>query len=753
MLGKFLKRFGADKSSAAAPQSVPSPSGFENADLLIADGNRAEETGDLLRACEHYRSAVASAPQYARAHLNLGIGLEAIGNLDQALKSYETALRIDPADVYANYNLGRQFFSRNDLMEAEPLLRRAVGGNPDFADARIVLSRLLENKGDLGGAAAELEHALRINPDYFGALVNYADLLMKLGRRDEAIVALRKAVILEPRNFDVNYKLAYLLVEAGTTAEAERPAQQAARSNPGSLDARALLVNIYLAQGSLANAAVEAEAALKLRPDWLDLLFDYGLILKRMARVEEAAAAFRRAIEIDATYARAYQMLGAVLISQCRIQDALDVFTAGRKHCSDADGFDLESPELFALNCKDDISIDDLFARHADFGRRLEEFYPARFEPLRNDRDSERRLRIGYISGDFQHHVVPQFLTPLIEERDRASFEVVCYATGDTVDKATERLRGIADVWRDAARKPANEVADMIHQDQIDILVDLAGHSGVPNLRVFAQRPAPVQATWVGYLNTTGLTRIQYRISDNQSDPPGLTDRYHTEKLVRLPHSQWCYRPFVEVDCEADAPFERNGYVTFGSFNQTVKITPLVRGLWGEILTQASDSRLVVVGVVDDRAREDLYRDLENAGVDRGRIKMLPYVALEDYYRWFGRVDISLDTMPFSGGTTSCDALWMGTPVVTAPGSRSWSRSAASILTTLGLQDWIASSPEDYVRRAVQFAQSPSTIAGLRRSLRSKMLGSPLMDRQLFTRDMEAAFRQMWRSWCGQNGG
>jgi predicted O-linked N-acetylglucosamine transferase (SPINDLY family) len=293
----------------------------------------------------------------------------------------------------------------------------------------------------------------------------------------------------------------------------------------------------------------------------------------------------------------------------------------------------------------------------------------------------------------------------------------------------------------------------MIHRDRIDILVDLAGHSGTPNLRVFAQRPAPVQATWVGYLNTTGLTRIQYRISDDHCDPPGLTDRYHTEKLIRLPHSQWCYRPFVEVACESQAPFESNSHVTFGSFNQTVKITPGVRKLWGEILTQVPDSRLLVVGVVDNRAREDLLRDLENAGVDRSRVTMLSYVPFEEYYRSFGRVDIALDTMPFSGGTTTCDALWMGTPVVTAPGVRSWSRSAASILATLGMQDWIAESPEDYVRRAVQFARNPSTIAQLRKSLRSRMLGSPLMDKGGFARDMEQAYRRMWQSWCSQPGG
>ena len=751
MLGKILKRLGGDKSSAAVPQTALPASDIGSAALIIADGNRAEEAGDLLRACECYRKAVAICPHYAKAHLNLGIGLEAIGNLEQARQSFEAALGIDPADVYANYNLGRQLFSRNALAEAEPLLRRAIDGNPDFADARVVLSRLLETRGDLSGAATELEHALRVRPDYFGALRNYSDLLLKLHRPDDAASALRSAVVAQPRDFDANYRLASLLVELGKPAEAEPYFRQALRITSTSLDVHAALVNLHLSQGNLEQAAAEAEAALKLRPDWLDLLFDYGLILKRMARQTEAEAVFRRAIEIDRTYVRAYQMLGAVLVSQGRIQDALDTFADGRKRCADA--FDLESPEMFALNCKDDISIDDLFARHVDYGKRLEQLHPARFDSFENVRDPDRCLRIGYVSGDFQVHVVPLFLMPLLEERDRSAIEVYCYSTGDTADRYTERLRNLADVWRTVSRMSPNDVADMIHRDRIDILVDLAGHSGTPNLRIFAQRPAPIQATWVGYLNTTGLTRIQYRISDNHCDPPGITDRYHTEKLIRLPHSQWCYRPFVEVDYEYEAPFRRNGHVTFGSFNQTVKITPAVRKLWGEILTQVPESRFVVVGVVDNRAREDLYRDLENTGVDRDRITMVPYIAIEEYYRWFGRVDIALDTMPFSGGTTTCDALWMGAPVITFPGSRSWSRSAASILTTVGLADCIAESEQDYVRRAVQLAGNPARIAKLRKSLRSRMIDSPLMDKRLFARDMENVFRRMWQSWCSHPGG
>jgi predicted O-linked N-acetylglucosamine transferase (SPINDLY family) len=359
-------------------------------------------------------------------------------------------------------------------------------------------------------------------------------------------------------------------------------------------------------------------------------------------------------------------------------------------------------------------------------------------------------LRIGFISADLQYHVVALFLIPLLEQRDKSANEVYCYSTGDTTDEYTERLRSLADVWRAVANVPAKEIADLIHRDQVDILVDLAGHSGVPNLRVFAQRPAPVQATWLGYLNTTGLTRIQYRLSDNQCDPPGLTDLFHTEKVVRLPHSQWCYRRLAEVEVDREGPLRRNGHVTFGSFNQIVKISPIVRKLWGEILNQVPDARLLIAGVMDGRAREDLNADFASAGVDRGRITMIPFVAPKAYLELYRKVDIALDTMPFSGGTTTCDALWMGVPAVTCPGVRSWSRSASSILSTIGLHEWIADSYEDYVRRAVRFAGQPVVLAELRTSLRSRMLESPLMDEPQFARDMENIYRSMWRTWCTQ---
>lgn len=288
----------------------------------------------------------------------------------------------------------------------------------------------------------------------------------------------------------------------------------------------------------------------------------------------------------------------------------------------------------------------------------------------------------------------------------------------------------------------------MIAADEIDILVDLAGHSGAHQLATMAQRPAPVQATWLGYLNTTGLTRIDYRITDGFADPPGLTERYHTESLARLPHSQWCYRPFLSPTVAGAPPSARKGFVTFGAFHQAAKISTTARRLWAQILAEVPGSRLLVVGVGKGRAQDDLLRDLTGKQVARERITCLPYAPLEQYLRLYDEVDIALDSTPFSGGTTSCDTLWMGVPIVTVPGSRSVSRSASSVVSNVGLTDWIASSPADYVRRAVRFAGERDLLTQLRGSMRGRMAASPLMAEEQFIRDLEQLYREMWRRWC-----
>ena len=704
MLG-WLAKLGKGAQSAAT----------DVADRLIDEGNRAESAGELLQACDLYRQAVARAPGYAKAHVNLGIGLEALDDVDGAIACHERALQCEPGDPYANYNLGKLLHGRGELPRARRLLTLALQGRPDFPEARIVLALVLVSQGKPEDAATELEAALQQRPDDFGALYHYAGVLRTLNRLDDARVALRRALAVDASN----------------------------------ADARAALSDVLCAQGDIAGATAELEALLAQRPDWPDALFNYGCLLRRQLRLEDAEGAFRRAIVAQPGHAGAYRMLGEVLLAQCRTDEAFELYGVARRNSPH--DFGLESAELFGLCGSERISDAELFARHAAFGERLQAAYAPRRSLFCNAKDPGRRLRIGYLSGDFRYHTVTLFMLPVLEWHDRSACEVYCYSTADTPDSYTRQISARTDVWRPAAGLSPAQMAEAIAGDEIDILVDLSGHSGVPQLAAMAQRPAPVQVTWLGYLNTTGLTRIQYRISDRFADPPGVTERYHTESLVRLPHSQWSYRPFISLPVAATPPSARKGFVTFGAFQQAAKISPTARRLWAQILAEVPDSRLLVVGVPRGRAEDDLLRDLAVPGVSRGRITCVPYASLQEYLRRFEAVDIALDTMPYSGGTTTCDALWMGVPVVTVPGSRSVSRSATSVLSAVGLPEWIAPSAAEYVRRAVRFAGERDLLTELRGSLRERMLASPLMDEERFTRDLEQAYREMWRKWCEGN--
>ena len=671
----------------------------EIADRLIAQGNQAETQGNLSEACEQYRKAVAVAPEYSKAHLNLGVGLEAIGDADGAIKSYEAALAIDPADAYASYNLGKLFYTRGALSRAEELLQSALEHKPGFPEAQIVLSNVYDSQGNLGAAATALEAALKQRPDWTGALFNYGTVLSKLGRSTEAEAALRRVIAIEPGNADASYYLGNLLCARGVLQDAEKFLRLALERKPEFPEAYGALFHVYDAQGNLTAAAAALELALKQRPDWADASYNYATVLRKLRRLTEAEAALRRAIAIAPDFLLAYRELGAVLFNQSRVPEALEVFRAGRR--LDPERFDLESDELFTLNFTDDISSDALFEKHKAFGARIEKAYGPRFKPFRNVSDPERRLRIGYVSGDFNHHPVAFFLMPLLERQDWSAYEAYCYSVGAKADDITRQVQARADVWRNMASMPDTMLADAINQDGIDILVDLSGHSGESRLGVFAQQPTPVQVAWLGYPNTTGLTRIQYRFTDRYADPPELSDHLHTETLLRLPGSQWCYRPAVSVDISNVLPCKRNGYITFGSFNQVAKLSLSTRKVWAEILAQLPGSRLVVAGVPEGYARESLLRDLGGARIAAGRITFVPPVAIDEYSRRFNSIDIALDPTPYSGCTTTCDTLWMGVPVMTVPGASPASRTTASILSTVGLTDWIAATPEDYVQMAL----------------------------------------------------
>jgi predicted O-linked N-acetylglucosamine transferase (SPINDLY family) len=492
-------------------------------------------------------------------------------------------------------------------------------------------------------------------------------------------------------------------------------------------------------------AIAAIQAALRLQPDEPGGWFNLGAMLRLRGRPDEAEDALRRALAGDPDNVEALRLLAGALSDQGFADEALAALEAAAAR--QAPAWPDRSRELLLALYADRLSAQEIFRRHVRFGADLEQAHPARFEHGRTARDPARRLRIGYVSGDLLLHPVAFFLLPVIERHDRAQVEVFCYSFTRGEDKMTARLRELSDHWREVGAMTDEAVADAIHADGIDVLVDLAGHTGVPpRLAVFAQRPAPVQASWLGYLCTTGLTRIDHRLTDRLADPPEIAQPQHTERLHHLPASQWCYESLIHEPITPGAPFERRGHLTFGSFNAALKITEAMCRRWGELLALVPGSRLLVANIKSPRKREAILRGIAAAGVDAARVTFAARVPLDQYLALYNSVDIALDSFPYGGGTTTLDALYMGAPVAAAVGERSVSRSAASVLQALGLAHWIAPSIDGWVDMVVARAGEREALRALRTELRPRLLASPLADMPRFVRELEASYRAMWEA-------
>jgi predicted O-linked N-acetylglucosamine transferase (SPINDLY family) len=375
-----------------------------------------------------------------------------------------------------------------------------------------------------------------------------------------------------------------------------------------------------------------------------------------------------------------------------------------------------------------------------------------------NDRTADagtsgrRRLRVGYVSPDFKNHSVARFFLPLLAHHERSAFEVTCYAELKRPDAVSERIRGLAEHWCPTVGLSNDELAERIRADGVDILVDLAGHTSDNRLLTFARTPAPVAVSWLGYANTTGVAAIDYRFSDAECEPPGESDRRSSERIWRLPHGFHCFSPLDDAPAVTAPPNAARGSTMFGSFNNFLKLAPETIALWGRVLAAVPGSRLLLKSnfVFDAAAHRRHLERFAAAGIDPARITILPYMPDDHaHLAAYAEVDVALDPFPYNGTTTTCEALWMGVPVVTLRGDRHAARVGTSLLTRVGLAALIADDEAGYVARAADLAAAPERLAQLRAGLRAQVAASKLCDAAGFARDVEDAYRAMWRAWCG----
>ena len=706
-----------------------------------------KEQGRHREALAPTRKAAELLPGDADVQIDLGLIFQALGDLPAAEACQRRAIEYRPDSAAAHYNLGNVLLARAWPAEAEASYRRALESSPTFAEAHNNLGAALQAQGRLEEAEACFRRALADKPDYVAALNNLGGLLAALGGFGQAEESFRKVLALEPGNAETHFHLANVLNEQGRRPAAEAAYRRAIELRPDHALAHANLGALLQLDGRLGEAESSCRRALELSPDLAEAHNNLGFVLLHQGVVPAAQACFQRALGLKPNLAEAHANLGASLAAQGRF----DVAEASLRRALDIDPNyeDAYGSLLYALNYHPDKTAREVFAAYREYDERFGMPLRASWRAHGNDRDPGRRLKVGYVSPDFNAHSVGRFLEPLLAGHDRKVVEVHAYADLRREDEATARYRDHVDHWVPTLALSDEALAERIRADGIDILVDLAGHTTGNRLGVFARKPAPVSVSWLGYGYTTGLVAIDYFLTD-ETVVPGGEEGLFSEAPWRLATPSHAYRPAAGMGEVGALPALAHGYVTFGTLTRAVRLNHRTIRVWSEILNRLPNARLVIDSrdFQDPALHDELAGRFASHGIDQGRLDIGYHTPPWDVLRG---MDIGLDCFPHNSGTTLFESLYMGVPFVTLVGRPSVGRLGSSVLEGAGHGEWIAHSEEEYVEKAVALAADLAKLATIRAGLRGEMQAGPLMDEAGFARRVEAAYRAMWEKWAREN--
>jgi protein O-GlcNAc transferase len=679
-------------------------------------GNLYLHTKEFDKAVTSYRNALSIQPAYLEAHFNLGIVLQEQGNLNEAIASYQKAIALKPDFADAHYHLGVIFFNDQHLLpEAEASFRRALEINPDFADAHFKLGNLFTDLGRLDEAEASYRRVLERMPDFAECHSNLGNVLKDLGRLDEAEASYRRALQIKPDFSEVHSNLGNALKDMGRLDQAEASYRRALQFKPDNADAHINLGATLQGKGRLVEAEASYRRAIQINPDHADAYSNLGVTLRELDRLIEAEASYRRAIQITPDHIIAHSSL-LFLYAYHALIDPDEYLVQARKW------------EHACLPRQDRQA-----ARHRVFQR----------PPLVG-----RRLRVGYVSGDFRQHAVSYFIEQIFTHHDRSRVELFAYSNNVMQDAVTKRLQALAEHWILITGVGDAAIRDRIEADGIDVLIDLSGHTANNRLGIFARRAAPVQAHYLGFMASTGLTEMDYWIGDEILTHPEM-DSHFSEQVWRLPRVWVSYKTLADAP-EPDWRPASDGSVWVGSFNNLGKLTPQTLALWARVLHALPEGKLLLKTreLADAGNRQRILDAMDRHGVSPDRIDLQRDTDWANYMACYNRLDIALDPVGgHGGGTSTCDALWMGVPVITLEGDRATSRFSASMLDAIGRPEWIAHSETEYLDKVVALARDKELRKALRSSQRDRMARSSLCDAKNLTMTLEEAYFEMFNRW------
>ncbi|HET6572525.1 MAG TPA: tetratricopeptide repeat protein [Fimbriiglobus sp.] len=674
-------------------------------DNQFARAVAVHRSGEFAAAERMYRDLLRSYPAHTPALCNLGVLLVRAGRVDEAAECYNLALAATPGHPDAHFNLGNLYRRANRPREAAGHYRACLTANPAHAGAAFNLGLALSAVGDAAGAAESFAVVARLEPTNPDAHSRLGDALVRAGQWDEGVAAMRKAVELRPDDHRNYYNLGLALAAGGQTAEAQELHQR----------------------------------ALQLKPDYAEAHNGLGLVLEATGRKDDALAHYQRAVELKPELGDAWSNLGTNLAEQGRPEEAIACFreSLARQPLAPA----IHSNLLLHLNYSSRVTPEQVRDEHLAWAARFAGPTPGP-PPVPEPHDPDRRMRIGYLSADFRGHTVAGFIETLLRHHDRERVEVIAYASIMRPDDTTEKLKALADHWRPVGGLTDAQAFDLIRGDNLDVLIDLGGHTAGNRLLLLAARPAPVQATLFGYPNTTGLKAVDYRITDPVSDPPGRTEHLYAESLLWLPETAWVYAP--PTDAPPVTPLPQREF-TFGCLNNSAKISDACLEAWAAVLQAVPDSRLVLLAGQSRGGAERLLDRFAERGVSRERVELVFRLPRQEYFATYSQFDLSLDPFPYNGGVSTGDSLWMGVPVLTVAGPSYVSRQGIMAMTTVGLPEFVAQSSEELVRLAKEWTNRREELTEIRAGLRDRLAKSPLADAPRYVRSLEEALRRVWR--------
>jgi len=593
---------------------------------------------------------------------------------------------------------------RKDALGA---LQKASELLPEDAEVHNNLAMALQAGGQIERAINSYFRALEINPSFAGAHYSLGNALRDIGQLDDAIASYRRALQIKSDYAEAHNSLGNALRDIG----------------------------------QFDDAIASYHRALQIKSDYAEAHNNLGNALRDIGQLDNAIASYRRALQIKSEYAEAHSNLGNALRDIGQLDDAIASYQLALQIKPDL--VSGHSNLLMVLQFAPRFTQEEVFSAHRRFGEQFETTLKPHWPTHANHRDPDKRLRIGYVSGDFRAHAVAFFIEPVIANHDKSCVEIFCYANSVRHDAITDRLMAAADHWIPCFGMSDVQLAQRIGDDGIDILVDLAGHSEHNRLLVFARKPAPIQITYLGYPGTSGLSAMDYRLTDRYTEPGG--DQYYTEKLLRLPDSIWCYRPAEDMSAVTPLPALGNGYLTFGSFNNANKIGSECIALWSRLMHSVPSARLMLVAIPEGKARLGLSKQFRAHGIADERIHYVGKLPPQEFRRMLQQVDITLDPLPVNGATTTCESLWMGIPVLTLVGERFQSRAGLSVLSAAQLPDFAAPTADALIKTAQLLANNLPLLSNIRAGLREHLITTPLFDQKLFTRNLESLYRDVWR--------